>query len=89
MVSGQRARRLVHEDATRAPQLHGALQRERLGELQRARIVSAVFDAMCERGAANVSVAHVVERSGVSRRILGWVVRADQGGSARAPALPR
>ncbi len=68
MVSAQRARRPVREDGARAPRAYNGLQRERLGELQRARILSAAFEVVCERGAANVSVAHVVERSGVSRR---------------------
>jgi AcrR family transcriptional regulator len=67
MVSSTRARGPARNDGTRAPRANG-LQRERLGELQRARILSAAFDVVCERGAANVSVAHVVERSGVSRR---------------------
>jgi AcrR family transcriptional regulator len=39
-----------------------------VSEIQRARILSAMFDLAGERGAAGVSVAHVVERSGVSRR---------------------
>jgi AcrR family transcriptional regulator len=43
-------------------------RRGRLGELQRARILSATFDVACERGAQNMSVAQVVDRSGVSRR---------------------
>jgi AcrR family transcriptional regulator len=47
---------------------YDGLQPERLGELQRARIISAMFDVATGRGASNVSVAHVVERSGVSRR---------------------
>jgi AcrR family transcriptional regulator len=68
MVAAQRARRPVREDGARAPQAYNGLRRERLGELQRARILSAAFEVVCERGAANVSVAHVVERSGVSRR---------------------
>src|SRR5580693_9512419 len=38
------------------------------GDIQRARILSAMFDLAGERGAGSVSVAHVVERSGVSRR---------------------
>jgi AcrR family transcriptional regulator/DNA-binding MarR family transcriptional regulator len=46
----------------------GVLGRARLGELQRARILSAVFDVICERGVQNLSIAHVVDRSGVSRR---------------------
>jgi AcrR family transcriptional regulator len=39
-----------------------------LADLQRARLLSAMFDVATERGAANVTIAHVVERSGVSRR---------------------
>jgi AcrR family transcriptional regulator len=46
---------------------NGALH-ERLSDIQRARIVMGMFDVSCERGGANVSVAHVVERAGVSRR---------------------
>jgi AcrR family transcriptional regulator len=42
--------------------------RARLSDLQRGRILAAMFDVCVERGAANVTVAHVVERSGVSRR---------------------
>jgi AcrR family transcriptional regulator len=44
------------------------LRREHLLQLQRARIVAAMLDVVSEHGAAEVSVAHVVERSGVSRR---------------------
>jgi AcrR family transcriptional regulator len=39
-----------------------------VAQIQRARILSAMFDVASEQGAANVSVADVVERSGVSRR---------------------
>ena len=46
----------------------GVLGPTRLGELQRARILSATFDVACELGVQNMSVAHVVDRSGVSRR---------------------
>jgi AcrR family transcriptional regulator len=42
--------------------------RERLGEIQRARILSAMSELVRERGASAVTIAHVVERSGVSRR---------------------
>jgi AcrR family transcriptional regulator len=41
---------------------------ERVSEIQRARIVAAMTEVACERGASNVTVAHVVERAGVSRR---------------------
>jgi len=37
-------------------------------ELQRARMLTAMVQEISERGVANVSVAHVVGRSGVSRR---------------------
>jgi AcrR family transcriptional regulator len=42
--------------------------RGRLAELQRARLTGATFDVVAQRGAGSVTVAHVVERSGVSRR---------------------
>ena len=41
---------------------------ERVLEIQRARVLGAMVEVSAERGAANVSVAHVVERAGVSRR---------------------
>ncbi|MFI4977402.1 MAG: TetR/AcrR family transcriptional regulator [Solirubrobacterales bacterium] len=39
-----------------------------VSEIQRARILAAMVDVVAERGASNVTVAHVVARSGVSRR---------------------
>jgi AcrR family transcriptional regulator len=44
------------------------LARERVSEIQRARILAAMTEVCAERGAANVTVAHVVDRSGMSRR---------------------
>jgi AcrR family transcriptional regulator/DNA-binding MarR family transcriptional regulator len=41
---------------------------EQLGEIQRARIVAATLEVVGAMGAANVAVAHIVERAGVSRR---------------------
>ena len=46
----------------------GRLLHENVAEIQRARIVSAMAEVCRERGASNVSVAHVVGRAGVSRR---------------------
>ena len=46
----------------------GGVGRERVSEIQRARILSAMVDVAAQRGLANVTVAHVVARSGVSRR---------------------
>jgi AcrR family transcriptional regulator len=36
--------------------------------MQRARLLAATAQVACERGATNVTVAHIVERAGVSRR---------------------
>jgi AcrR family transcriptional regulator len=44
------------------------LGRERVIEIQRARIVAAMVEECAVRGAANVTVAHIVARAGVSRR---------------------
>jgi AcrR family transcriptional regulator len=44
------------------------LARAQITDLQRARIIAAVSVSCSERGVANVTVAHIVERSGVSRR---------------------
>lgn len=41
---------------------------EQIAGVQRARVLSAMVEECCERGAGNVSVAHVVKRSGISRR---------------------
>jgi AcrR family transcriptional regulator len=41
---------------------------ERVVEIQRARIVAAMTEVSVERGVGSVTVAHVVERAGVSRR---------------------
>jgi AcrR family transcriptional regulator len=43
-------------------------EREGVGEYQRARMLRAMVEVSRERGAGNVTVAHVVARSGVSRR---------------------
>ena len=42
--------------------------RANVADIQRARIVAALVDVVAERGVAQVTVAHVVARSGVSRR---------------------
>ncbi|MGH2879600.1 MAG: TetR family transcriptional regulator [Solirubrobacteraceae bacterium] len=58
---GVRARRQANGLAAGLGQAH-------LAQIQRARILAATFDVVAEHGAASVSVAHIVERSGVSRR---------------------
>jgi AcrR family transcriptional regulator/DNA-binding MarR family transcriptional regulator len=42
--------------------------REGVTDLQRARLIAALVDVVRERGAGEVTIAHVVERAGVSRR---------------------
>ncbi|MGA9877068.1 MAG: TetR family transcriptional regulator [Solirubrobacteraceae bacterium] len=44
------------------------LGRERVGEVQRARMLAGMFELVGERAAASVTVADVVVRAGVSRR---------------------
>ncbi|HEY5192362.1 MAG TPA: hypothetical protein VIJ39_00645 [Solirubrobacteraceae bacterium] len=44
------------------------LGREHVTEIQRSRMVAAMIDVVSERGRSNATVAHVVARSGVSRR---------------------
>jgi AcrR family transcriptional regulator/DNA-binding MarR family transcriptional regulator len=44
------------------------LGRERVTEIQRARLLGAMIDVCAEHGVAEATVAHVVERAGVSRR---------------------
>jgi AcrR family transcriptional regulator/DNA-binding MarR family transcriptional regulator len=43
-------------------------ERERVTDVQRARLLAAAGQVACERGAANMTVSYVVERAGVSRR---------------------
>jgi AcrR family transcriptional regulator len=47
---------------------HSGLVTERMMEIQRSRILGAMMEACAEHGAGNVTVAHVVEHAGVSRR---------------------
>jgi AcrR family transcriptional regulator len=47
---------------------HEDLPLERVAEIQRARMLAAMVEVAAERGASNVTVAHIVGRSGVSRR---------------------
>jgi AcrR family transcriptional regulator len=57
--------------------------RERIVEIQRARILGAAVQVACERGAGDVTVAHVVERCGVSRRTF-YEVFSDREDCLRA-----
>ncbi len=47
---------------------HNGIGAEQVAEIQRARMLAAMAEVATERGAANATVAHVVARSGVSRR---------------------
>jgi AcrR family transcriptional regulator len=61
------ASRARSEPVGRSVAVDGA-SRARVGEIQRARILGAMSELIRERGAGDVTVAHVVSRSGVSRR---------------------
>lgn len=52
----------------RGPQAYDGVARGQLSDIQRTRILAAMLDVAVERGAGDVSVAHVVDRAGVSRR---------------------
>jgi len=56
------------KSGARATHAYDGAVREQISELQRARVIGAMFDVAAQRGAGSVTVAHVVERSGVSRR---------------------
>ena len=68
MARTRRASQPARDPGGRAPQSYNGVARAQVADLQRARMLAAMFDVATERGAANVSVAHIVERSGVSRR---------------------
>jgi AcrR family transcriptional regulator len=55
------------EEEGRAGELDG-LGRGHVTEIQRARMIAAMIDVVSERGRPQATVAHVVSRSGVSRR---------------------
>jgi AcrR family transcriptional regulator/DNA-binding MarR family transcriptional regulator len=67
MVSSKRAPS-ARDSGVCSPRAYNGAVREQLSDLQRARIIGAMFDVATLRGAGSVTVAHVVERSGVSRR---------------------
>jgi AcrR family transcriptional regulator len=62
---GVRSSRVVSEGAVSNSNGVGY---ERVGEIQRARMLAAMAEVVCEHGVEGVTVAHVVARSGVSRR---------------------
>lgn len=61
-VSGRRKKGAGRLGATTRP------GREQVAEIQRLRIIAAMAELVHERGIAHTTVAHIVSRSGVSRR---------------------
>lgn len=57
-----------HQNGNTPRRIGNRLEREHVADIQRARMLTAMAEVACEQGAANVTVAHVVERAGVSRR---------------------
>ena len=69
MTGGAAAALLTDGRAGERPRLAGeSLPTGRVTGIQRARMLAAMAEVCAELGLANVTVAHVVERSGVSRR---------------------
>jgi AcrR family transcriptional regulator len=68
VAAEKRPRQSLRAASARARREGNGLGHAHIAQIQRARIVAATFDVVTERGAENVSVAHVVDRSGVSRR---------------------
>ena len=68
MARATRPVRSSRDASTRAGREANGFGHVQVAQIQRARILAAMFDVAGELGAANVSVSHVVERSGVSRR---------------------
>jgi AcrR family transcriptional regulator len=67
-MSSSRRATSARDAGARAPQAYNGTVRGQLADFQRTRVIGAMFDVTAQRGAGNVTVAHVVERSGVSRR---------------------
>src|ERR1700684_3509790 len=61
------ARRLSSAAEHQLPERDG-FGRGQVTEIQRARMIAAMIDVVSERGRTHATVAHVVARSGVSRR---------------------
>jgi AcrR family transcriptional regulator len=68
MVGARRPPQSLRGTSARSRREANGFGHAQVAQIQRARILAAMFDVAAEQGAANVSVAHVVERSGVSRR---------------------
>jgi AcrR family transcriptional regulator len=58
----------IPRNGARPGSVRQAGRRGQIAEVQRARMLAALVEVANEHGAANVTVAHVVARSGVSRR---------------------
>lgn len=56
------------EYATGVDARNSGFEQEQIAQIQRARILAALFDVVAKRGASGVTVADVVSRAGVSRR---------------------
>lgn len=68
MAGARHSAQSLRSASARARREGNGFGHAQVAQIQRARILSAMFDVAVERGVANVSVADVVERSGVSRR---------------------
>lgn len=67
-VGGRPRRAEALAGALRLEEDSDGLVRSDLAGIQRARLLAATGQVACEHGVGNVTVAHIVERAGVSRR---------------------
>lgn len=59
---------VIESDRARVAGAHNGAGSDRVHEFQRARLVAAITEVCAEEGVANITVARVVARAGVSRR---------------------
>lgn len=64
-----------HAQVDVSNQHSNGFHRERVADIQRARMLSAMAEACVDNGVGNVTVAHVVERARVSRRTFYEIFR--------------
>lgn len=67
-TTGRSRRKPAHQIRVRSHVDTAGAERGQVTDIQRARILSGMFDAVWERGVGSVTVTDVVQRSGVSRR---------------------
>ena len=78
-MSSRRRAPINHTALEKPPHGRNGLGPERVAEIQRARMLTAMAEVSAERGATNVTVAHVVARAGISRRTFYELFEGREG----------